>query len=310
MRAAVIGAGSIGLLLAARLADAGADIALVCRTEEQKAIIAAEGIRIRSGDGPAASVRPAAVFRWGEAMEPPPDWALLAVKQTHWDAGLLDGLVRLAASGVRLAAFQNGLGHAEKLTEAGVPPEMLYLAVTTEGARREGPNLVAHTGRGRTWIGPVRRDGPTEALNPLLGLLAASGFEAEAETDIERRIWHKLLVNAAINPLAAVFGVRNGELVEIERCRRVMRAALLEALAVARAAGMAPEGDAWAEVLDVCRKTARNDASMLQDVRAGRETEIESITGALIREAARRGVPVPVNEALYRLVAAMTSPDT
>ncbi|HZG56713.1 2-dehydropantoate 2-reductase [Paenibacillus sp.] len=311
MRMAVLGAGSIGLLLSGRLAEAGANVTLLCRTEAQAQRIAADGVEVRAADGVAKRIRlPAApaVRRDGTAFAAarPADWVLLAFKQTHWDDALLAALAHAAASGAKLVCFQNGLGHLERLAAAGVPPERTYVAVTTEAARREAANVVTHTGAGTTRLGSADRSAPLDALRPLAERLAAAGFAVAVEPDIARFVWRKLLVNAAINPLTALFGVRNGELAASKPYRRIMRAVLGEALAVAEAAGLEPEpeADAWRQVLDVCARTAANDSSMLQDVRAGRETEIESITGALLREAAARGVPAPVNEAVYRLVKA------
>lgn len=329
MRFMVIGGGSIGMLLAGKLAVAGASVDLVCRTAAQAERIAAEGLRLLYAvGGEAVCVAPFSIQSAEDAVSnaPPPvrnaplavrggvhsgmdanaEWALLAVKQTHWDDALLAELVRLASAGTRLVCFQNGLGHIERLAAAGAPMERVYAAVTTEAARRESANVVAHTGSGTTRIGPASPAAPVEPLTELARQLCAAGFETAVEPDIKRQMWRKLLINAAINPASALFGVTNGELASSAPRRRVMKMLLEEAVSIAAAAGQRPDANIWEQVLEVCRRTSANDSSMLQDVRAGRTTEIEAVTGSLLREAAAGGVSAPLSEAVYQLVKAMT----
>ena len=117
-------------------------------------------------------------------------------------------------------------------------------------------------------------------------------------------IWNKLIVSAAINPLSAVLGVENGRLLTDRGALETLRRLALEAASVARAMGISSPAclDPVREVERVCRGTAHNVSSMLQDVRNGRRTEIEAITGMMVKEARAAGVAVPANEQLLAQV--------
>ena len=118
-------------------------------------------------------------------------------------------------------------------------------------------------------------------------------------------LWGKLLVNIGINPLAAILNINNGRIVELEHIRRIMRQAVHEGVAVACAKGISFDPDEQvARVENVCRATQANLCSMLQDIRAGRGTEIDYMNGAVVREARALSVAVPVNSMLTDLVRA------
>jgi len=114
-----------------------------------------------------------------------------------------------------------------------------------------------------------------------------------------------LLVNSVINPLTAVLGVPNGRLIESEHLLRLMRRLADEAVALARTVGVSVRDDFWDQLTAVCRNTATNDSSMLQDVRQGRETEIEWINGAMLRIAGTCGVSMPTHRTVYDMVKAL-----
>ena len=118
-------------------------------------------------------------------------------------------------------------------------------------------------------------------------------------------LWGKLLVNIGINPLAAILNINNGRILELEHIRRIMRQAVQEGVAVAAAKGISFDPDEQvARVESVCRATQDNLCSMLQDIRAGRKTEIDYMNGAVVREALALSVAVPVNSMLTDLVRA------
>jgi 2-dehydropantoate 2-reductase len=120
---------------------------------------------------------------------------------------------------------------------------------------------------------------------------------------VQNLIWGKLLVNVAINALTAVLRVPNGDLLRISPAAEVMRAAVAEAEAVAKALGVAlPYPDAWAQAARIARRTAANRSSMLQDIEHGRRTEVGQINGAVAEAGRALGIPTPVNDTLTRLV--------
>jgi len=121
-------------------------------------------------------------------------------------------------------------------------------------------------------------------------------------------LWGKLIVNAGINPLTAILGVPNGVLLERPHARALMRATVMEAVAVAHARGVTlPYPDPVAAVEQVAHKTGSNRSSMLQDVTRGAPTEIDAINGAIVGEGREVGVPTPINETLWRLIHSVVS---
>ncbi len=203
--------------------------------------------------------------------------------------------------------LQNGIGHVETL-EKFIPANRILLAVTTEAALKHSETEAEHTGRGRTWIGsasPHYNEGAEDAQKKWVKLLEVAGFEAFLSKNITSRIWHKLLVNSIINPLTAILQVTNGELPGLPQAQQLMRALFDEGTALAAALHIELEPDLWEQLLEVCRRTSANRSSMLQDVLAGRPTELDAINGGLLKKAEAIGLSMPTHLAVYRLVKAL-----
>ncbi len=119
-------------------------------------------------------------------------------------------------------------------------------------------------------------------------------------------LWGKLIINVGINALTAITRLKNGRLPEIRGARIVLEEAVKEAVAVAKAKNIhLPYPDTLGRVTQVCDATAENIASMLQDVLNQRETEVDAINGAIVREGDALGIPTPVNLTLTSLVHAI-----
>lgn len=204
----------------------------------------------------------------------------------------LESVAGVIPSTTPLVLWQNGFSAQPRLTEIWLGP--VLCATTTEGAYLTGDNGVVHAGRGHTFVGDLenRHGGLAQQV---AYQLTQAGLAATAVENIRSRLWQKLAVNAAINPLVALNGIHNGELRGAAYAGRV-EAAVKEVAAITRAEGIqAPNGgsglDAWlALVWDVIEKTANNKASMLQDVEAKRLTERGAILGPLIESGERHGV--------------------
>ncbi|WP_309120615.1 2-dehydropantoate 2-reductase [Paenibacillus sp.] len=313
----IVGGGSLGLLLAGKAACVpGVRVRLIARTRAQAERVARDGVSVLEPDGAERRSRlsceafDAAVSESADA-----DWLWFATKQTHWNDALLAYAAGAAKAGARLLLFQNGVGHVERLAAAGAPPERVFVAVTTEGAKKTAADAVAHTGEGTTAIGSAAAAGSEAAAASLMGqalpardVLRAAGFEADVVPDIERFVRRKLLTNGVINPLTAILRVTNGELAASPHYRSVMRALFDEAYAALTNAAEATDPEAeWRQVLRVCERTAGNHSSMLQDVLGGRETEIDAITGAVLRSAASKGLAAPTHAAMYAMVRGLSS---
>ncbi|MBD2861798.1 ketopantoate reductase family protein [Paenibacillus oceani] len=308
MRIACVGAGSIGMLVAFRLAAAGTDTTLITRTGEQAELLNETGVHLLNGGAESVVAIRARSYESKTAplpdgAEKPYDWVFLTVKQKHITEPLLDTLHHLLGEQGKLVCFQNGIGHVEKLEER-FPLARIYLAVTTEGAKKLSPSRVAHTGQGWTTIGHAGTDIGGKERNLLEKTMNEAGFRTFLSNQMIEIVWNKLLINAVINPLTALLRLRNGELPASEARRRLMRDLLEEGLAAANASGIRTREDVWEQLLDVCAKTAGNHSSMLQDVSEGRITEIDWINGAMLEAGARHGVPMPHHESVYRLIKA------
>ncbi|MBY9076948.1 2-dehydropantoate 2-reductase [Paenibacillus sp. HN-1] len=313
MKIDIMGAGSLGLLLAGMLMDSGCEVRIWCRTPDQAASLSEYGLTVSSVNGEvrthleggAISAAPAANFA-AEWLKLPGDWLLLAVKQTALHRELPELLIPLRDTRMNILCLQNGWGHLEML-QSLLPAASLYAGVTTEGAKRESGVRVTHAGKGHTYIGRWGEGaGESSGLESLLtARLEAAGFSASVSNQVETMIFRKLMINAVINPLTAIWRIPNGELLASAARIDLMRALYEEATAVCDAAGISREDSLWDDILNVCRATSGNRSSMLADVLASRETEIKWINGALAELARQTGVDVPLHRGIIRMIEGM-----
>jgi 2-dehydropantoate 2-reductase len=234
---------------------------------------------------------------------------LLCVK-SHKVEDAVKGAWSAIQGGGLFLALQNGIGHLEVLP--ALCREMCWgLGATSQGATMAGPGRVLHRGSGPTWIGlssaqsdagGVQQAFCRKSLIMAAAALSEAGIPTEAVDEILPRLWDKLLVNVGINALTAINDCPNGALLDDPGTAAMMSAAVGEAVVVAERLGIKLNPDPLAMVRNVCRATATNISSMLQDVRAGRPTEIEAINGAVVRLADSLGVSAPMNEDLVRKV--------
>jgi 2-dehydropantoate 2-reductase len=294
----VVGPGAMGCLFAANLGRAGLAVQLLDYRPDRAAEIDRSGIRVegRGGDYEVRVPTTAGTPR-GE-----PGFVLVCVK-SHQTVEAARAVRRLLRGNPVVVTLQNGLGHVEAL-EGVFGVGRVLGGVTSEGATLLGPGRIRHAGRGETVVGP--REVAGGAADRLVEAFNRAGFESRSVDRVQDLIWGKLLVNVGINALTALVRLRNGRLPEVPGARRVMEQAVTEAAAVAEAKGVRlPYPDPVDRVIQVCRATAENVASMLQDVLRERVTEVGYINGAIVREGAGLGVPTPVNDTLTALVQAL-----
>ena len=308
MRIVVVGPGALGSLFAATLVMHSQDLEEGCGRHEVWLLdhnasrarqLAAQGLRIDIGG--TQYICPvhvtAAAGEIGSV-----DLVLLCVKSYNVAAGLQQAAALLGPDTL-LLGLQNGIAHLE-LLEAVTSTPLVAAGVTALGATLLEPGHVRYAGRGPTRLGflhPPTADGETR-LGQVATMFSAAGLEAEVVVDLKGQIWAKLFVNVGINALTAIHGCRNGELLNMPEVRAQLVKAVREAMAVARAMLIPIVADPVASTLEVCRATAENISSMLQDVRQQRPTEIDAINGAIVEHGHRLQVPVPVNELLVRKV--------
>ncbi|HEU5215944.1 MAG TPA: ketopantoate reductase family protein [Gaiellaceae bacterium] len=295
----VAGAGSIGSLLAAHLARVS-DVTVLTRREEHAAALREHGLRV-SGRGD-FTAQPAATADPG-ALPADAELAILACKGTDLEplASQLEG----ALPGATVMTIQNGLGAEDVVAAHGEWP--LLSAVTFMSGTRHGDAHVEYVLDTATWIGPYRGTTEDDARR-VAGLIEAGGLKAEAFPDLRPAQWSKLIFNATVNGVAALTGLPHDfHFAQVERLSdlgHLVRGLVDEGKEVAAAAGVELHDDPWEMNVLATQRGHRHFPSMLEDVEARRPTELESINGALVREAERNGVPVPLQTAVYRLVKA------
>ena len=292
MHIAVIGPGGIGCLFAGLLAEAGHEVTLVDRRPERAALIAREGLVIEGNGQERTVALRASAF---PAACGPAELIILCVK-AHETAGTAPSVSALAAPGAKLLCLQNGLGRPDVFGR--IPgKDCLFAGVTTHGTTVLGLNHVRHAGAGQTVIGALGHDRP--GAEALAKFFSEAGIESAATADTDGMLWSKLVINAAICPVSVLAGQPNGELIRAGHWRDLLRRAAEESAAVAAARGVRLAfPDPVLATEEVCRKTAPNLSSMLQDVRRGRRTEIDEINGAIVRAATELGLEAPVNRML------------
>ena len=296
MRIAIFGAGSLGSLLGGLL-DRAHEVVLVGRDPHVSAVRDG-GLRV-TGVGSVEATPAATTDGTGLAV----DLAVVTVKAYDTDAAARD----LATGDVdAVVSLQNGLGNEAALAAAVDGP--VVAGTTTHGAMLSKPGVVEWTGRGDIVVGNWRdgdADGPATGEDPAgrtAAAFRAAAVDAAVDPDIRDRLWLKLAVNAAINPVTALARVRNGAVFDGPTAVYAAQAAR-EVAAVARAEGVGLDPEtAVTEARAVAERTADNRSSMLQDVAAGRRTEVEAVSGVVADRADEHGVEAPVNGLLAALI--------
>ncbi len=303
MRIVVIGGGSVGLFLAARLQLHGTFVQLITRTAGQASVLREQGLQVHTLAGEVVET-PIHALPFQDSL-PPADIYLITVKQPDIKR-ILPSLDRLPRS-ARVIAFQNGMGHREALEEVLAQHQIFY-AVNTEGTRRISTKKVEHTGQGILRIGPWDQlpvDDPI--VQSFTELARSCGIPAVLVNATGSYIWRKVLANVCINPLTSLFEVSNGFLLTSPSLLATMRLLFEEAASVAACLGQQMKETDWQDILTICRNTSRNYSSMLQDVWAGKQTEIDAINGYIADKGMELGISTPMNETVRRIVHLKTT---
>lgn len=294
MRIAVIGAGALGSLFGGLLAADGNDVWLFHHREEYVAALEERGVSIEEPEG---RTRQVDVRSTHDAAEVGPvDLALVLVK-AHQTVPAVRQHGACIGPETRVLSLQNGLTNHHRLREH-VGAEGTLHGVTFQGATLDGPGRVK-----RTATGPAMFGGADAGFAEQVGdVFEAAGIEARVVADPFRYVWEKQLWGVAIKPLAALTRLPNRQLVADGELSGLMYRLMREAAAVADARGVTLDVDAEYETLTSALTDSEHTSSMLQDVEAGRRTEIDDVNGAIVELGATEGVDVPYNEVVTSLV--------
>lgn len=304
MRVAILGgAGAMGGIFGAWLHRAGHDVHLIDVSRPALDAIARDGLVVEEKDGTAPAFRVPATD--DPATVGPVDLIVNFVKCYHTEAAIRSALPMLGPD-TAILSLQNGWGNVDRIA-AVAGRDRVLVGLTYHGGTLLAPGRVRHPGLGMTYLGEL--DGTRSPRLLLVDeALRSAGFETTVSPRILDEVWKKLALNCCTLPTSALLGFLAHELVAYPAARDAMALILEEVVAVARAKGIALDRDErWGAITGLLEKAVGGKASMLQDVEAGRQTEIEVINGAISVAGREAGVPTPVNDAMVAMVTALQS---
>lgn len=296
MHIAVIGAGNMGCLYGANLARAGEEVTLIDPWKEHVEQIRAHGLKMDGLHGEftarlRATADPAQVL--------PADLALILVSTYATPQAAQTARLVLKDSGFALT-LQNGLGNIEILQEA-LGQERAMAGLTFHSADLKGPGAVTHTNEGHTYLGELDKH-RTPRLEQLAALMERAGMNPVVEPDIIATLWGKFVLNCGINALCAAADLRPGHIRQVPELDQFQSRIVEEVLALVAARGI--QLPSPTPLQDIKEYAARkfHRVSMLQHLARGRQTEIDSLNGYVVRESRKLGLPCPYNEALTAVI--------
>lgn len=303
MKIAILGAGAMGMLFGGFLSREN-EVLLLEKDPARVAAIRESGVTVTEPDGTELRFAPRAeridAIPAGETAE-----LLLVFVKSMFETEALEAARGLIGPETRLMTLQNGVGHEEVLCRFA-PPERVVIGTTQDNASVCGPAAVKHGGAGKTALGPV--SGPAEALLPLAESFTRCGFPCEASADVKRLIWNKLFLNASASALTALFQVPLGFIVDEPHARDLAAKLMDEAVAVANAEGLDFEAESVKEqVFAQLSRSKGGLTSIYADLRDGRRSEVDTISGAVVRAGERLGVPTPNMAFVVAAIHAMES---
>ena len=295
-RVCIVGAGVIGSLFAGHLARV-CEVSVLTRRREHAEALNMHGLRVTGKTDTHARVT---------ASDDPDslpsfEVAIVATKA----AGLEPAMAQLQGrfSDATIVTVLNGIGAEEIVRAHGDWP--IVSGVTFMSGTRHSDTHVEYILDTETWLGPFE-DTPFAVVRGIADTIERAGLKVEALHDLRPAQWSKLIFNAAVNPTAALTGLPHdfhfAQEADPGGLGRLVHGLVDEGKAVAAAAGIELHDDPWEMNVLATQRGSAHYPSMLEDVEGQRETEIELITGSLVREAGRRGVPVPLHSLLLALV--------
>lgn len=299
MKIAVIGCGAMGGLFGAYLSQRN-DVTVIDVDKATIAAINERGLTVEEPDGSSRTYHPHAMVS-GTATEPV-DLAILFVKATASRAALSSNAGILGPD-TYLLTLQNGSGH-EDVLGAFVDASHVVIGTTQHNASRGDAGQVRHGGSGATVIGAPH--GTERDLAPIVAAFSASGLEISASDDVQRLVWAKLFTNVSASACTALLQMPMGYLADNAHAWQLCAQLVEEAVAVARAQGFSFDAkEQLAMVRRVCETSPEGLTSICVDIARGRKTEVDTITGYVVRTARELGVPAPGHELVLTMIHAL-----
>ncbi len=299
MRIAVFGVGGVGGYFGGRLAQSGQDVVWIARGATLEAL-RRRGLEVASVRGDFRLPPPLTASSEPSELGPV-DAVLLAVKAWQVE-GVAPGLRPLVEAGGFVLPLQNGVEAAETLA-AALGRERIVGGLCRIISEIDAPGRIRHSGGEPSVTLGELDNAPSERTARLRGAFLAAGVRAEIPPDIHTARWEKFLFIASASAIGAATRAPIGVVRTLPETRDLLVRAMEEVLAVARARGVALDGAVVDRTLDFLdRLPPHGTASMQRDLAAGRPSELEAQSGAVVRFGREAGVPTPVHELLYRIL--------
>lgn len=284
MNIGIVGGGSIGLLLSCYLSGKH-NITIYVRRNEQKQKLNEDGVRLTDSSTP-IKVKSFLIHDMAEE-----ECVIVCVKQAHISSIL--PIINRKNKYTPIVFLQNGMEHIDKLHAMMQP---IIIGVVEHGALQKGTNVVAHTGKGKMKLAAFQEG--VEIADYMVTQLNQAYFPVELALNWQHALHGKLIINAVINPLTALFNVTNGEILKNAYLYKIAEELCYEASSVLDL----DFTKQWNLVQTVAHTTRDNISSMLKDIRDEKQTEIEAITGYLIDKSAD---PVPYTDFMHKSIKAL-----
>ncbi|HGJ65532.1 TPA: 2-dehydropantoate 2-reductase [bacterium] len=304
MKIVVVGPGAMGCLFAGLLAESELyDVWLLDKNEIRAKEISDYGITIEGIGGKRTIenlhvVSNSALIRYADLI-------IISVK-SYDTLKATDSIKQIIRDNTIVITLQNGLNNVETISEI-IGKEKVIAGITSLGATMLDVGHIRHAGVGDTVIGEI--DGTiSKRIESVAEIFRNANIQIKITDNIYGSIWGKLIINASINPITAITRLSNGELLEHEYTRNLLRLSAEESANVALASNiLLPYDDPVFAVESTCRVTHLNVSSMLQDVLKGKKTEIDAINGEIVKEGKKNGIKTPINESLTYLIKGIES---
>jgi len=296
MKICIVGCGAVGSLFAAHLARTGeVEVWAYDVWREHTEAIRSHGLRL-SG----ATEFTASLHATSDPKELPHcDYGIVATKAIHTRNAIAQTAHAFAGNSA-VCSVQNGVGSEEILAEH---VKYVIRGTTFPAGHPIAPGHVGYDIKGDTWIGPFEpTQTPMSRVEELAGMLTRSGMNTIALTDARGAQWTKLIFNASTNPVGALTLLHHGAATRYAPTGKLFEDLIGEGEAVAKALGIQLHGDPREMVQRGANAPGKHRASMLQDVLAKRQTEIDFMNGAIVKWGEQAGVPTPLNRALWELI--------
>ena len=296
MKICIVGCGAVGSLFAAHLARTGEhDVWAYDVSCEHVAAINRSGLRL-SG---AADFTARLHATTNAAELPLCDFGIVATKAIHTRNAIAQA-ARAFGPGSAVCSVQNGVGNEELIAEH---VRQVIRGTTFPAGHIIAPGHVGYDIAGDTWIGPFEPSpAPMSKVEALAASITKAGMNTLALPDARGAQWTKLIFNAATNPVGALTRLHHGAATRFAPTGELFNALIAEGEAVAKATGITLHGDPRALVQKGANAPGKHRASMLQDVLAGRQTEVDFMCGAIVKAGEQHGIPTPLNRAMWALI--------